>query len=104
MPEESVPTTETTPPLPNSPEARTPDGTLKDTISTAPTPETTPSESVTEPKTDGPPESYDFKAPEGKELNSKFLDRATPVFKELGLSQANAQKLVDTYNELVGDT
>lgn len=90
------PTTEV--PLPNSPEARTPDGTLKDQISTQPTTTEAPIEPVvTKPVV---PESYTFTAPEGKSLDQSFLDTATPVFKELGLDQAQAQKLVDTYNKL----
>lgn len=90
------PTTEV--PLPNSPEARTPDGTLKDQISTQPTTTEAPNEPVvTKPVV---PESYTFTAPEGKSLDQSFLDTATPVFKELGLDQAQAQKLVDTYNKL----
>lgn len=60
---------------------------------------------TTEPSTDAAakpvvPETYSFKAPDGKELDAKFIDRATPIFKELGLDNAAAQRLVDTYNEL----
>lgn len=49
------------------------------------------------------PERYEFKAPEGRELDATFIDRATPIFKELGLDNAAAQKLVDTYNDLAVD-
>lgn len=42
------------------------------------------------------PETYaDFDLPEGIELDSAMLESATPLFKELGLSQDNAQKLVN---------
>lgn len=42
------------------------------------------------------PESYaDFAMPEGVELDSELLAEATPIFKEIGLSQEQAQKLVD---------
>ena len=41
-------------------------------------------------------ETYsDFTAPEGTELDSGLIDQATPLFKELGLNQEQAQKLVD---------
>jgi len=70
-----------------------------------PTPSPTPNEPVnnnnptsTEP-TSGAPESYDFKTPEGQPaLDKAVLDAATPIFKELNLSQSQAQKLVDFYN------
>lgn len=41
------------------------------------------------------PDKYDFKAPEGYTLDSKFVEEATPILKELGLSNDAAQKLVD---------
>lgn len=47
----------------------------------------------------GPPEKYDFKPPEGFDLDPKALEEATPLFKELGLSQESAQKLVDFYGK-----
>ena len=47
---------------------------------------------------EGAPEKYeDFKAPEGFEIDKEALADALPVFKDLGLSQAAAQKLVDFY-------
>lgn len=42
------------------------------------------------------PEKYELKAPEGQSLDALSLDAFTPVFKELGLTQEQAQKLVDT--------
>jgi|SRR6185295_5130440 len=42
------------------------------------------------------PEKYELKAPEGQTLDQLGLDAFTPVFKELGLTQEQAQKLVDT--------
>lgn len=45
------------------------------------------------------PEKYEFKAPEGTEFDQATLDKVTPIFKELGLSQDQAQKLVDFYAE-----
>lgn len=48
----------------------------------------------------GAPEAYsDWKLPEGFELDDKINEAAKPLFKELGLTQDNAQKLVDFYNE-----
>lgn len=41
-------------------------------------------------------ETYaDFTLPEGMELDAQLLEQAAPLFKELGLNQEQAQKLVD---------
>jgi hypothetical protein len=46
----------------------------------------------------GAPEKYDsFKLPEGYTLDEKSAETATAIFKELNLSQEQAQKLVDFY-------
>lgn len=42
---------------------------------------------------------YEFKMPEGVELDAKLADALMPEFKDLGLTQAQAQKLVDRYAE-----
>lgn len=43
-----------------------------------------------------PPDTYaDFTMPEGVELDSELLSEATPLFKEMGLNQEQAQKLID---------
>jgi hypothetical protein len=48
------------------------------------------------------PESYsDFTLPEGVELDEALMAKATPIFKELNLSQEDAQKLVDLQAEMV---
>lgn len=48
------------------------------------------------------PEAYtDFTLPEGVELDGQALEKATPVFKELGLTQEQAQRLVDLQAEMV---
>lgn len=47
------------------------------------------------------PESYEFKAAEGRELDAQAVELATPLFKELGLSQEGAQKLIDMQSQLV---
>lgn len=118
-------TVTTDPPTGNSPEARTGDGTLKDQTpppeTTTPTPpekkdeggsfltqkppEAPKEEPKEEPKSEdkkpdaeGAPEKYaDFKVPEGFKFDDKALLEATTAFKELGLTQEAAQKLVDTY-------
>jgi hypothetical protein len=46
----------------------------------------------------GAPEKYeDFKVPEGFELDEKVAAEIAPIFKDLGLNQAQAQRLVDFY-------
>lgn len=48
------------------------------------------------------PEKYaDFKLPEGVQLDKAMVDKALPLFKELNLSQENAQKLVTFQAESV---
>jgi hypothetical protein len=90
------------PVLNNSTEARLPDGTLKDQSTSLAGTTTTP----TEPKTpEGEvkpvvPEAYaDFKLADGQTLNPDTLKEASAVFKELGLTQDQAQKLVDFYGK-----
>ena len=69
----------------NTPEARTPDGTIVDQAAT--------------PPATGAPEAYaNFTAPEGTTLDAATISEATPIFKELGLTQEQAQKLVDFYS------
>lgn len=89
--------TQIPPPLPNTPEARTPDGTLKDASATTPTTPTL-EKSPSTPDAPTTPEKYDFKVPEGQTINAALVDKATPIFKELGLTQDAAQKLFDFYN------
>jgi len=43
------------------------------------------------------PEKYEFKLPEGFELDEETLGVFAPVFKELNLDNEQAQKLVDAY-------
>lgn len=92
--------TPTPPPLPNSAEARTADGTLKD--AQTPTPPTTPEAPTTPAEKPAPPvvpDKYDF-----KDADPTVVEKATPIFKELGLSQDAAQKLVDFYNARAAET
>ena len=43
------------------------------------------------------PETYEFKLPDGIDLDQEAVEQFTPLAKELGLSQDNAQKMVDLY-------
>ena len=46
------------------------------------------------------PEKYeDFKIPEGMIVDKTLIDKVSPIFKELKLTQEGAQKLVDVYND-----
>jgi hypothetical protein len=47
------------------------------------------------------PEKYELKMPEGMTLDEAALGEATPVFKELGLTGEQAQKLADVYAKQV---
>jgi hypothetical protein len=54
-----------------------------------------------EPSKSGAPEKYeDYKVPEGMTLDPEVKAKADVIFKELGLPQEGAQKLVDMYREL----
>jgi hypothetical protein len=80
-------------PMMNAPEARTATGEIQDQATTS-----TTTENPTTSETSAPaaaPEKYEFKAPEGQTYDQATIDAATPLFKELGLSQEAAQKLVD---------
>lgn len=103
-------------PLGNSTEARNPDGSIKDT-QTPPNPSQTteetkptdtkpedkkPDETKPEDKPAGAPEKYELKAAEGKELSADLIAEATPLFKELNLTNDQAQKLTDFYNKQTG--
>jgi hypothetical protein len=85
-------------PLNNTPEARQPDGTLKDQSTSLAGETTTPTEKT--PDAPVVPETYaDFKLADGQILNPDTLKEASAVFKELGLTQDQAQKLVDFYGK-----
>lgn len=89
--------------LNNQPISQTPTGEIKDqsTTSQETTSSITPAadQSLLNSKTpEGAPEKYaDFTAPEGYELDPAVIAEASPIFKELGLSQPAAQRLVDFY-------
>ena len=44
----------------------------------------------------GAPEKYEFKAPEGKNFDNEVITTYSQVARELNLSQASAQKMLDT--------
>lgn len=90
--ETTTPTEQTTAPLANSPDARTSTGEIKDAAAT-----------TTESSTPVVPDKYEFTVPEGQTLDAALIDSATPIFRELGLDQAGAQKLVDFYTKVSGD-
>jgi hypothetical protein len=46
------------------------------------------------------PEKYEFAAPEGQELDANALSVFEPIAKELGLTQEQAQRLVDIYPQI----
>lgn len=43
------------------------------------------------------PDAYDFKAPDGYTIDTKLVETVTPIFKEMGLNQEQAQKLFDVH-------
>lgn len=47
------------------------------------------------------PEKYELKSPEGMDIDSKSIETLSPVFKELNLTNAQVQKLVDAYGPIV---
>lgn len=99
---EVTPTPPVTPPLPNDPASRTPDGTIKDASTS--TPESTTTPTTPEPKAGDPPkapeagvvpEKYEFKAPEGYTLSDDLVNEITPIFKAAKIDAATAQTLMD---------
>ena len=87
-------------PTPASPEtsstSNTPEG-VQTPAANEPPPssEGTKSEGQEPPKPESPPEKYEFKTPEGSNLDPAVIEQYSEVAKELGLSQENAQKVID---------
>ena len=108
-------------PLSNAPEARSPTGEILDQTPTQtpdpslnPQTETTPSTKTEDTSTTAPepakptdkpgvPEKYEFKAPEGFDLNETVVTEASTLFKDLGLNNEQAQRLVDFQAKLQKD-
>jgi len=51
---------------------------------------------------EGIPETYEFTLPDGMVADKAVVDEFTPVAKELGLTQAQAQRLADIYARNIG--
>jgi hypothetical protein len=109
-----APTTPTPPPTldPSIPQ-RDPQGNLLEPGQKPPL-TTPPTEAKTEPKagdppaktstSEGAPEKYeDFTAPDGYTIDPKTIEAAAPIFKDLGLTQAQAQSLVDFHTKQMID-
>jgi hypothetical protein len=93
----STPTTNetTTPPVAGS-ETGTAQTNEPTTLGAAPSP--APPKAPDSPA--GAPEAYTpWTLPQGYELDASIAEKANPIFKELGLSQEQAQKLVSFYSE-----
>lgn len=56
-----------------------------------------PTETEEPDKSEGAPEKYEFKMPEGMVLDAAVFEAFEPALRELNLSGAKAQKLVDIY-------
>lgn len=94
----------------NAPEARSPTGEIVDQQAATTPPATeakptepAPAEGEKKPEPQAVPEKYEFKVPDGQQLNEALVAEATPLFKEMGLSQENAQKLFDFHNKTVAE-
>lgn len=91
--------------MPNDALARSPTGEILEPsqIQTPPPVQpqpTPPPASTSTPTTPAAPEAYtDFKAPDNYTIDKATIDAATPIFKELGLSQDQAQRLVDFHTQ-----
>jgi len=60
-------------------------------------------ESKEKPASGEVPEKYEVTMPEGFELDQGTLDLFSPVFKELGITNEGAQKLVEAYVPMIQD-
>lgn len=60
-----------------------------------------PNKPKEDPKPEGPPENYEFKLPDGVQLDTALVEKATPIFKELNLTQEQAQKIVSLQAESI---
>lgn len=49
----------------------------------------------------GPPEAYEFKAPDGMELDRQLVDDFEPLARDLNLTQAQADQMVSLYAEKI---
>lgn len=93
--QDAAPTADTTAPVETAAPATGADAPQGDTA--APQADTP----AADPAPDAPavPDAYEFTVPEGMALDEKLVDKATPVLKELGLTNDQANKLVGVYAE-----
>lgn len=100
------------PPLGNDPSTRTPAGEIRNQATAPLTQPSATTSSTTEPKPNEPeppktpasgaPERYELKSAQGQPaLDPRTVEEATPIFRELGLDNAQAQRLVDFYNKQI---
>lgn len=89
----SEPATQTTPAAPAAPPA----------APTAPAEPAKPAEpgAAGEPVVAGPPEKYEFKLPDGLTMDVAGLAKYEDTFRELGLTNDQAQRLIGQYSEQV---
>lgn len=52
-------------------------------------------------KPEGAPEKYEFKVPDGAQMDTELLGKFEPLAKDLNLSQEKAQQLVDLYADAI---
>lgn len=76
--------------------AETTEGTQEDKPSEDKPADDKPVEEDKEPEIKAP-EKYEFKMPEGVELDQGMLDKVEPIFRELDLSNEQASKLTEAY-------
>ena len=59
-------------------------------------------EATEQAKPEGAPEKYEFKAPEGKQLDAETIKTFSEVAKELNLTQDAAQKMLTAMSDKLG--
>jgi len=104
QPQPTTPSPTTTPPTTTPPPSETSAQQAKPEDATESSATGEPSllseEAKAPPTRPGAPDAYDFKPPEGFDLDEKSIEEVTPIFKELALSNAEGQKLVDLYAKI----
>jgi len=92
--------TETTGQAPANPGESIPAANPPSATPQAAAPPSFPEKTVAAPVVPAIPEKYEFKAPEGIELDTELLEQVSPVFKKIGLTQESAAELVNGFNEI----
>lgn len=105
-----TPTITTEAPAANTPQARSPTGEILDATQTpatttsdgqATSSDSTTSEAEAKPEPKAPDAYTDFKLPDGYKLEPTVLAEVTPIFKDLNLTQDQAQRLVNAHTKMV---